>query len=158
MLHNLLWPCFIIRLFSTKLFKRFSPSLSGYWNPLQICSAMCGFVHCAGMEKISDFAVGSLSLAHGQWDKFFACSPKKSRRRSTFLTCLYVLPVDSNKRSQASQIRFSKDSGVSVYFSYMYCARYESDSMSLHESPVSWKNTSYLNQQRCNFEAKQTWN
>lgn len=81
MLCNLLWPCFIIRQFAaTKLLKIFSPSSSDYWSPLQICSAMCGFVHCAEMEKISAFAVG-FSLSSMWAVGWVLCMfPKKEQR------------------------------------------------------------------------------
>lgn len=157
MLCNLLWPRFILRqLSATKSFKSFSPSSSDCRSPLQICSAVCGFIHHAGMEKISGFAVGFSLTSTWAVGRVLSIFPKTEQREKYIPTSLHLLPVDSNKRSQASQILFSKDIAGTIYFSCMHCARYENDSMSLHTSQEPSKNTSYLKQQRCNFESKQT--
>lgn len=66
---------------ATKLFKSFSPSSSDYWSPLQICSATCGFVHRAGMEWISGFAVGFSLTSTWAAERILSCSPKKSREK-----------------------------------------------------------------------------
>lgn len=73
------------RLFSaTKLFKSFSPSSSDYWSPLQICSAMRGFVHHAGMEWIFGFAVGFSLTSTWAAGRILCMFPEKEQREVHF--------------------------------------------------------------------------